>query len=137
MIFHALTYCPSFESINIESISKHNIEYIGLLTKFYLYNKTHWHPFTMLGREACKNSYNSEEIKVDSTMRWSTGLHGVCCSRASSNISLSLLLLPEALTSLLSRVLSVCLLTLTSMLSLLSSLKFCKFSSSDMVLHSW
>lgn len=62
-------------------------------------------------------------------MRWGIELFGVCCSCASSNTSLSLLLPPDAMSSLLSWILSVCLFTKTVMLSLLSSREFSMLQS--------
>ena len=41
----------------------------SIIITYYLYNNTHLHPLTMLGRDDCKNSNKSGEIKVDFSVR--------------------------------------------------------------------
>lgn len=40
------------------------------MTAHYLYNKTHWHPFTIFGRDDWKNSNKSADINADFSERY-------------------------------------------------------------------
>lgn len=65
-------------------------------SKTYLYNKTHWQPLTRLGMDDCKNSYNSEVIKTESSLTLDKSFVGLGRSVASAYASESLLVLPHA-----------------------------------------
>ena len=65
------------------------------VSKTHLYSSTHWHPLTILGRDDNKNSYKSEEINEELSVRLGAGFSELCNSVASSNTSELLVLLPE------------------------------------------
>lgn len=69
------------------------------VSKTYLYRSTHWHPLTILGRDANKNSYKSEEINEELSVRFGAGFSELCKSVASSNASDPLGLLPKSMSS--------------------------------------
>lgn len=56
-------------------------------TYCYLYNKVHWHPFTILGRDESKNSYKLGDMKSDPSVRLGMDFSEANFSAASSKTS--------------------------------------------------
>lgn len=53
----------------------------------YLYNKVHWHPFTILGRHESKNSYKLGDTNTESLVRLGMDFSEANFSAASSKTS--------------------------------------------------